>query len=124
MSEINLDWYEYNYLKFDFDGSQHAVRAVWGEISTAYSQFIRSNMIGLDILTLIAEQGGPLENVKHALADMICFFGAGKVGMEKRAEDMAKACVTGGKATTKNGKMGELTIGLQVTSLLSSNADV
>jgi len=28
---------------------------------------------------------------------MICFFAAGKVGMEKRAEDMAKALISGGK---------------------------
>jgi hypothetical protein len=54
-------------------------------------------MIGLDMLTLIAMNGGTLENVKHVLADMICFFAAGKIGMENRAEEMAKACITGGR---------------------------
>jgi hypothetical protein len=97
MSEINLDWYEYNYFKFDFDGSKYAVWIVWREISTAYDQYIKSHMTNLDILTMIAMNGGPLENVKLVLADMFCFFGAGKLGMEKRAEEMAMACITGGK---------------------------
>ncbi len=44
-----------------------------------------------------ALNGGPLSNINAVLADMICFFAAGKIGMERRAEDMAKALFSGGK---------------------------
>jgi len=102
MGELNLDFYENNYRFLDFDGSQHVVEKLWQEIKLVYTAFINSHVYGLDILTLIAmlEQalsGGSLANPNAVLADMICFFAAGKIGMEKRAEDMAKALISGGK---------------------------
>jgi hypothetical protein len=102
MSEIDLDFYEDNYRFLDFDGSEQIVHKLWEEIKLIYTEFIKSYVYEIDILTLIAmhEQavnGGPLANINTLLADMICFFAAGKIGMEKRAEDMAKALVSGGK---------------------------
>jgi hypothetical protein len=102
MGELNLDFYEDNYRFFDFDGSPHVVEKLWQETMLVYTQFINSYVYGLDILTLIAMHenalsGGPLANINAVLADMICFFAAGKIGMEKRAEDMAQALISGGK---------------------------
>ncbi|KAH8768796.1 hypothetical protein BGZ57DRAFT_1006291 [Hyaloscypha finlandica] len=101
MGELNLDFYEDNYRFFDFDGSPHVVEKLWQETMLVYTQFINSYVYGLDILTLIAMHenalsGGPLANINAVLADMICFFAAGKIGMEKRAEDMAQALISGG----------------------------
>lgn len=102
MGELNLDFYEDNYRFFDFDGSPQVVEKLWQETMLVYTQFINSYVYGLDILTLIAMHesalnGGPLANINAVLADMICFFAAGKIGMEKRAEDMAQALISGGK---------------------------
>lgn len=95
LSEINLDWYVENYKKLDFDGSKQVVWVLWEEIKLAYIQFISSHTIGLDIMTLIAMSKDSFESAKEMLANMICFFAAGKVGMEKRAKDMAKALISG-----------------------------
>jgi len=102
MSELNLDFYKDYYRFLDFDGSQQVVQKLWKEIGLVYTEFLRTHVYGLDILTLIAMNekalnGGPLSNINAVLADMICFFAAGKIGMERRAEDMAKALMSGGK---------------------------
>ena len=102
MSELNLDFYEDHYRLLEFDGNQQTVRKLWAEIGLVYTEFLRSYVYGLDILTLIAMNenalyGGPLTNINAVLADMICFFAAGKIGMEKRAEDMAQVLISGGK---------------------------
>jgi hypothetical protein len=102
MNEIDLDFYKDHYRYLDFDGSQQVVHKLWGEIQLIYTEFIKLYVYGIDILTLIgmheqALNGGPLANVNAVLADMICFFAAGKIGTEKRAEDMAKALISGGK---------------------------
>jgi hypothetical protein len=102
MGELNLSFYENNYRFIDFDGSPEAIENLWQDIKLVYGQFINSYLYGLDILTLIAMhenalRGGPLANVNVMLADMICLFAAGKIGMEKRAEDMAQALISGGK---------------------------
>ncbi|PMD33821.1 hypothetical protein L207DRAFT_589379 [Hyaloscypha variabilis F] len=101
MSELNLDFYKDYYRFLDFDGSQQVVQKLWKEIGLVYTEFLRTHVYGLDILTLIAMNekalnGGPLSNINALLADMICFFAAGKIGMERRAEDMAKALISGG----------------------------
>ncbi|KAE9366878.1 hypothetical protein N431DRAFT_487352 [Stipitochalara longipes BDJ] len=100
MSELNLDFYEDHYRLLDFDGSQKIVQKLWEEIRFVYTEFLRSHVYGLDILTLIAMNeralnGGPLANINALLADMICFFAAGKIGMERRAENMAEALISG-----------------------------
>jgi hypothetical protein len=102
MTEIHLDFYEDYYKFLEFDGSQQVVHKLWGEIKIIYTEFIKSYVFGIDVLTLIgmheqALNGGPLADVNAVLADMICFFAAGKIGMEKRAEDMAEALISGGK---------------------------
>jgi hypothetical protein len=102
MSEIDFDFYEDNYRFLDFDGSEQIVHKLWEVIKLVYTEFIKSYVYGIDILTLIAMHdqavnGGPLANINTVLADMICFFAAGKIGMEKRAEDMAKALILGSK---------------------------
>jgi hypothetical protein len=102
MGELDLDFYEDNYRSLDFDGSQQVVQKLWNEIKLVYTEFVKGYVYGIDILTLIAmhEQalnGGPLANVNAVLADMICFFAAGKIGMERRAEDMAKALISRGE---------------------------
>lgn len=98
MTEIDLDFYEGHYKYLEFDGSQQVVHEMWGKIMLIYAEFIKSYVYGIDVLTLIgmhkhALNGGPLANLNAVLADMICFFAAGKIGMEKRAEDMAKALI-------------------------------
>ena len=99
-SEIDLDWYAQNYMKLDFDGSKQVVWVLWEEIKLVYIQFISSHTTWLDIMTLMTMSKGSLESAKEMLANMICFFGAGKVGMEKRAENMARALISGGMKDT------------------------
>ncbi len=102
MTEIDLDFYEDQYKYLEFDGSQQVVHEMWGKIKLIYAEFIKSYAYGIDVLTLIgmhehALNGGSLANVNAVLADMICFFAAGKMGMEKRAEDMAEALISRGE---------------------------
>jgi hypothetical protein len=100
MSEINMDFYEDNYRRFDFDGNPNVVHNIWEEIKLVHGDYIRSLVFGIDILTLIdarARNCGPMADTKLMLADMICFFAAGKRGMESRAEAMARAIISGGK---------------------------
>jgi len=119
MSELNLDFYEDHYRLLDFDGNQETVQKLWGEIGVVYTEFLRSHVYGVDILTLIAMNelalnSGPLANINAVLADMICFFAAGKIGMERRAEDMAQALISGGKRSNDMRVCKKLIPGLQV----------
>lgn len=72
---------------------------MWDAIDHAYTEYIRSRLMGLDLVTLILlkPDNSLLWDIKTFVADMICFFAAGKLGLERQAEDMAWACLNGGK---------------------------
>lgn len=96
-TELNFDFYNDNHLKINFDGDPKDVSKVWADIKLAYSAFLKSYELGMNMLTFLTQHGNSDEEVKSVLANAICFLSAGKVGLGGRAEEFARALVSRGK---------------------------